>query len=597
MLSKNEFDALDSLNVRPNLSQRDIAQETGMSVGSVNAAIKSLVTHGLVSEGALTDKGKKELAKHRVDNAIILAAGLSRRLAPISYEQPKGLLTVRGEVLIERQIEQLQEAGITDIAVVVGYHKELFFYLEDKYGVSIVVNEEYASRNNHSSIMAVKEKLRNTYICSSDDYFTENPFRPYVWRAYYAAQYAEGPTEEWCIETGAAQRIVDVHIGGADAWYMIGQVYFDQAFSQHFIEVLEAEYDLPATATKLWEQLYVEHIAEFDMRMKKYPAGMIHEFDYLDELREFDPYFLQNINSKIFDNIEAVLGCNKEDVRDVYPLSQGLTNLSCHFRVGEQEYVYRHPGVGTEELIDRHAESIAQRVAAQLGLDDTYIYEDEAEGWKISRFVANSRPLDPHDADQLKRAMEMAAELHAQPVSVERSFDFYKESKRYERLLGGASVVGEIAGYQEMAEKAARLARFVEADGAPVCLTHNDFFYLNFLLDEHDRYYLIDWEYSGMSDYASDFGTFVVCSQLSEEEAHQALEYYFGRTPTEAELRHNLAFVAFAGWCWYGWSLYKESRGENVGEWFYIYYKYAKRYLDKALALYEQASEIKGEAE
>ena len=41
-----------------------------------------------------------------------MAAGLSSRFAPISYEKPKGLLKVRGEVLIERQIEQLKAAGI-----------------------------------------------------------------------------------------------------------------------------------------------------------------------------------------------------------------------------------------------------------------------------------------------------------------------------------------------------------------------------------------------------------------------------------------------------------------------------------------------------
>lgn len=587
MLNKNEFEVLDSLRAHPGISQRDIAQEKELSVGSVNAAIKSLGASGLVESGRLSTKGERELDQHKVDNAVILAAGLSRRLAPISYEQPKGLLMVRGEVLIERQIEQLQHAGISDITIVVGYKKELFFYLEDKYGVSIVVNEEYASRNNNSSIMAVKEKLGNTYICSSDDYFTENPFRPYVWKAYYAAQFAEGLTEEWCMRTGAGQRIVGVTIGGTDAWYMIGQAYFDRAFSQHFLEVLEAEYDLPTTASKLWEQIYVDHIDEFDMRMKKYPAGSIYEFDFLDELREFDPYFLQNINSKIFDNIEAVLHCDKNDVHDVYPLSQGLTNLSCHFRVGESEYVYRHPGVGTEELIDRYAETTAQRVGAMLGLDDTFIFEDEDEGWKISRFIKNSRPLDPHDPAQLKRAMEMAAQLHEQNVSVERHFDFYDESLRYEELIGGKAVVDQIPGYAEMVEKAARLKCFTEADDAPICLTHNDFFYLNFLLDENDRYYLIDWEYSGMSDYASDFGTFVVCSQLTEDEALKALEYYFGRMPTGAELRHNLAYVAFAGWCWYNWSIYKESRGENVGEWFYIYYKYAKRYIDEALALYE----------
>lgn len=103
-----------------------------------------------------------------------MAAGISARFAPLSYEKPKGLLEVRGEVLIERQIRLLKEAGITDITVVVGYTKEAFFYLEDAFGVKIRVNEQYASRNNNSTLMLVREQLGNTYVCLSDDYFAEN---------------------------------------------------------------------------------------------------------------------------------------------------------------------------------------------------------------------------------------------------------------------------------------------------------------------------------------------------------------------------------------------------------------------------------------
>ena len=70
------------------------------------------------------------------------------------------------------------------------------------------------------------------------------------------------------------------------------------------------------------------------MVVRPYEDGIIHEFDSLDELREFDPYFLSNVDSEVFDNIVAVLGCDKNDIHDVYPLKQGLTNLSCHFAVG-----------------------------------------------------------------------------------------------------------------------------------------------------------------------------------------------------------------------------------------------------------------------
>lgn len=587
MLSKNQFEVLNALRKAPGASQRDVASVSGLSLGTVNSTLKSLQEEGLVEDGKPSATGMEGLAPYKVDNAVILAAGLSSRFAPISYEKPKGVLRVRGEVLIERQIEQLREAGITDITVVVGYKKEYFFYLRKKYGVTLVNNDEYASRNNNGSLWRVRGCLGNTYVCSSDDYFTQNPFDAYVFKAYYSAQYAEGPTKEWCMETGAGGRITKVTVGGSNSWYMLGHVYFDRAFSERFVKILEEEYDRPETVDMLWEDLYIEHIKELDMTLRPYPAGAINEFDSLDELRAFDPHFLENVDSEIFDNIVAVLGCTKAEIHDVYPLKQGLTNLSCHFATNDGEYVYRHPGIGTELLINRAGEVAAQKVAKQLGIDETFIHEDPERGWKISHFIPDCRNLDPHDPAQVARAMRMARSLHESGVEVETTFDFYQEAKRYESLLLEKGPI-DIPGYTEDAADADALEAFVVADGAPTCLCHNDFFMLNFLIDKADKYYLIDWEYSGMSDYANDFGTFCVCCQLSPEEVDAALEAYFGRKPTRAERAHNLAHIALAGWCWYLWSLLKEAEGDFVGEWLYIYYNYGREYLTRALALYQE---------
>ena len=592
MLSRSEFDVMLALKKTPTASQRAIASECGMSLGTVNAVVKSLGDRGLVEGGTLTAEGEDELSPYKVRNAVIMAAGLSSRMAPLSYECPKGVLKVRGEVLIERQIRQLKEAGIDDITVVVGFKKEEFFYLEDLFGVKIVVNTDYATRNNHATLFQVRDIIGNTYICSSDDYFTENPFEPYVWKAYYAVEYAEGPTAEWCVQTGAHDRITGVTIGGEDAWYMIGQVYFDRTFSETYVPLLDAVYDNPATVDKLWEHIYLDNIKQLDMVARRYPAGTIFEFDSLDEVREFDPLFLENLDSEVFDNIVTVLGCDKGSIRDVYPLKQGLTNLSCHFATDDGEYVYRHPGIGTEAMIDRTSESAAQKIAHELGLDDTFIHEDP-RGWKISRFVSNARNLDPRNDAEVARAMKMARLIHESGASVDNRFDFYEEGCHYEALLREKGPI-DVPGYREMADMARRVKEFANADRAPVCLTHNDFFYLNFLIDGDDHLYLIDWEYSGMADYASDFGTYVVCCECSDEEALRALEHYFDRKPTFEEVRHNFAYVALAGWCWYVWSLVKEAEGDFVGEWLYIYYNYAKKYLGKVLRWYDESFYTEG---
>ena len=97
-------------------------------------------------------------------NAIILAAGKSSKFAPFTYEKPKGLFCVKGEILIERQIEQLQNAGIKDIYIVVGYMKEKFFYLEEKYGVRLIVNNAFAEKGNLYSLYVAREYLADTYI-------------------------------------------------------------------------------------------------------------------------------------------------------------------------------------------------------------------------------------------------------------------------------------------------------------------------------------------------------------------------------------------------------------------------------------------------
>ena len=83
---------------------------------------------------------------------LILAAGASTRFIPLSLEQPKGLFEVKGERLIERQIKQLQDAGIKNITVVLGYKKEMFYYLEDKYGVKFIINDSFNIKNNIESL-------------------------------------------------------------------------------------------------------------------------------------------------------------------------------------------------------------------------------------------------------------------------------------------------------------------------------------------------------------------------------------------------------------------------------------------------------------
>lgn len=250
-------------------------------------------------------------------NAIILAAGTSSRFVPLSQECPKGLLEVNGEIMIERQIRQLKEAGISDICVVVGYKAEMFSYLKDKFGVELVYNEDYARYNNTSSMIRVLDRLGNTFICSSDNYFPTNVFKGNPKTSYYSALYADGNTAEYCISTDEDDRIRKVRVGGTDSWYMVGHVFFSKDFSDSFRKILWEEYDREETRLGYWEDVYINHIDSLPtMRINRYSDDEIKEFDTLDELREFDSSYMEDTRSKVIKDIARRLNCRECDLSD-----------------------------------------------------------------------------------------------------------------------------------------------------------------------------------------------------------------------------------------------------------------------------------------
>lgn len=527
-----------------------------------------------------------DLEPYRVKNAIIMAAGMGSRFAPISYERPKALIRVKGEILIEREIRQLHEAGIKEIYIVVGYMKEKFFYLAEKFGVNIIVNEDYYRYNNTSTLIRVAKYLGNTYICSSDNYFSENVFEKYVYQPYYAAVYADGPTDEYCLKTDEDGRICEVSIGGENAWYMLGHVYFNNEFSQRFVEILRREYDKTSVRGMLWENLYKDFIDELTLYIRRYDSSVIHEFDSLEDLQKFDPKYIYNTDSKVFKNICQVLGCKEEDINSIIPIKLGLTNMSFRFCCEGREYIYRHPGRGTSLYINRRSEAASMQIAKELNLDETYIYMDEISGWKISHYIQKAKNLDYHNWEQVERALQYLRILHESGKETAYIFDIWQEIERFQREL---QQKGQ-DDFEDMPELKIAIAELY-----PICklqeritLCHADSYAANFLFDEAGNATLIDWEYSGMADYAVDLGTFITCSDYSDAEVEKAWQLYQGHELCLQEKIHYMAYLSVCSYYWFLWSLYQEVNGKSIDKYMYIWYRNTKKYYKKTMKLYEK---------
>ena len=136
----NEFKLLNYFYNKSIKRENILIDKQTIQVLNNHRLIKKLIKASLIKndQSGITELGLKKLNPYKVDNAVILAAGIATRLVPLSLEYPKGLFEVRGQKLIEREIEQLKEAGINNIMVVLGYKKEMFYYLKDKYDINFL---------------------------------------------------------------------------------------------------------------------------------------------------------------------------------------------------------------------------------------------------------------------------------------------------------------------------------------------------------------------------------------------------------------------------------------------------------------------------
>ena len=88
-LTKRNFTVLYEYLKNPYASQREVAERTGLSLGSVNAANKELTNEGLLESDSLTDSGYEALHPYKVENAVILAGGFRAALLPFRMKSPK----------------------------------------------------------------------------------------------------------------------------------------------------------------------------------------------------------------------------------------------------------------------------------------------------------------------------------------------------------------------------------------------------------------------------------------------------------------------------------------------------------------------------
>jgi thiamine kinase-like enzyme len=236
--------------------------------------------------------------------------------------------------------------------------------------------------------------------------------------------------------------------------------------------------------------------------------------------------------TEVVARLSALLGPRQGGVE---PLEGGITNRNFRVNFGGTDYVVRLPGKDTELLgIDREAERLATRKAAELGLGPRVAAMLEQPSCLVTCFVPN-REMTAEElraADALAEFGRALRGFHGSGLALPTQFHVPQIARDYAEIARSRG--GELpAGYDDALGIADEIAAAVRdhPDHQPrPC--HNDLLTANFLHDG-ERIVLVDWEYAGIGDPYFDLGNFSVNNELGDGEDERLLEAYHGEPATE----------------------------------------------------------------
>ncbi len=238
---------------------------------------------------------------HKVQRAIIMAAGTGSRMRPVTNTIPKPLIRVNGQRMIDSVIGALHQNGIQEIYVVVGYLKEQFASLEQEYpGLTLVENPYYDSCNNISSLYAVRDKLSDVIILDGDQ-IIYNPeiVAPDFSRSGYNAVWTDGHTDEWLLTVENGIVTGCSRTGGTGGWQLYSISRWTAEDGAKLKKHLELEFEERKNRQIYWDDVALFcHPEEYQLGYRQMFAGDIVEIDGFDELCRVDPSYLSYITEE-----------------------------------------------------------------------------------------------------------------------------------------------------------------------------------------------------------------------------------------------------------------------------------------------------------
>lgn len=270
-----------------------------------------------------------------------------------------------------------------------------------------------------------------------------------------------------------------------------------------------------------------------------------------------------NIDELIQEKLHLVFN-DDSIIFDKSRFAGGLTNCNYIMNIKGTEYVVRKPGIMTDLMIDRKIEKINTQIASEIGLSSECIYFDESSGIKISVYIKNSKNIgqtDPCNPANLRTVSTLMKKIHFSSKYFSNFFDWEKELEKYERIVLDLNGVF----FFDYSNLKKQLIDFMQKNIKKYNFVpcHNDTVPENFVVDDNEEAYLIDWEYSGMNDPSWDIAAYILESKLTEEAIQYLILDYYGQIPEFDEILKIKCYMIAQDLFWMVWGMIRHYSGDD----------------------------------
>ena len=211
------------------------------------------------------------------------------------------------------------------------------------------------------------------------------------------------------------------------------------------------------------------------------------------------------------------------------PLPGGITNQNFKVEVGGEAFVLRITGENTELLgVNRENEHAASMSAGRLGIAPEVVYFIEPESYLVTRFIEGLHlPFEEiGQPESIRQIVETIKRIHALPP-VGSEFCPFQFIKKATEIVRQHNVIFP-DNFDWITERMSEIETVILQYPFTPCMCHNDLLNANFLFNDKDRLYVLDWEYAALGDPFFDLANFSAHHEFSDEQDSLILETYFG---------------------------------------------------------------------